>query len=105
MKIGSYILENPLVLAPMAGITDRPFRILCREQGAALAVSEMVTSNKQLWHSRKTQLRLDHTGERSPRSVQIAGADPDQMAEAAKFNVNNGEQIIEIHMGCAAQKI
>ena len=105
MKIGPYILENPLVLAPMAGITDRPFRILCREQGAALTVSEMVTSNKQLWHSRKTQLRLDHTGEGSPRSVQIAGADPAQMAEAAQFNVKNGAQIIDINMGCPAKKV
>ena len=105
MKIGPYILENPLVLAPMAGITDRPFRILCREQGAALAVSEMVTSNKQLWHSRKTQLRRDHTGESSPRSVQIAGADPAQMAEAAQFNVKNGAQIIDINMGCPAKKV
>ena len=105
MKIGPYILENPLVLAPMAGITDRPFRMLCREQGAALTVSEMVTSNKQLWHTRKTQLRIDHSGERSPRSVQIAGADPDQMAEAAQFNVNNGAQIIDINMGCPAKKV
>ncbi|MFC1589090.1 tRNA dihydrouridine synthase DusB [Pseudomonadota bacterium] len=105
MKIGPYILENPLILAPMAGITDRPFRILCREQGAALAVSEMVTSNKQLWHTRKTQLRLDHTGEASPRSVQIAGTDPAQMAEAAQFNVENGAQIIDINMGCPAKKV
>jgi len=89
----------------MAGITDRPFRMLCREQGAALAVSEMVTSNKQLWHSRKTQLRLDHTGESSPRSVQIAGTDPVQMAEAAQFNVDNGAQIIDINMGCPAKKV
>lgn len=105
MKIGSYILENPLILAPMAGITDRPFRMLCREQGAALAVSEMVTSNKQLWHTRKTQLRLNHTGESSPRSVQIAGTDPIQMAEAAQYNVENGAQIIDINMGCPAKKV
>jgi tRNA-dihydrouridine synthase B len=105
MKIGPYILENPLILAPMAGITDRPFRMLCREQGAALAVSEMVTSHKHLWHSRKTQLRLDHTGEGSPRSVQIAGTDPAQMAEAAQFNVDNGAQIIDINMGCPAKKV
>ncbi len=105
MKIGPYILENPLILAPMAGITDRPFRMLCREQGAALAVSEMVTSHKHLWHSRKTQLRLDHTGESSPRSVQIAGTDPAQMAEAAQFNVDNGAQIIDINMGCPAKKV
>jgi len=105
MKIGAYILENPLILAPMAGITDRPFRMLCREQGAALAVSEMVTSQKHLWHSRKTQLRLDHSGESSPRSVQIAGTDPAQMAEAAQFNVENGAQIIDINMGCPAKKV
>jgi tRNA-dihydrouridine synthase B len=105
MKIGPHILDNPLALAPMAGITDRPFRILCREQGAALTVSEMVTSNKQLWHSRKTRLRLDHTGESSPRSVQIAGTDPIQMAEAAQFNVENGAQIIDINMGCPAKKV
>ena len=105
MKIGPYILDNPLILAPMAGITDRPFRMLCREQGAALAVSEMVTSQKHLWHSRKTQLRLDHTGETSPRSVQIAGTDPAQMAEAAQFNVDNGAHIIDINMGCPAKKI
>ncbi|MDH5611659.1 MAG: tRNA dihydrouridine synthase DusB [Gammaproteobacteria bacterium] len=105
MKIGPYILDNPLILAPMAGVTDRPFRMLCREQGASLAVSEMVTSNKQLWHSRKTQLRLDHTGESSPRSVQIAGTDPAQMAEAAQYNVENGAQIIDINMGCPAKKV
>ena len=105
MKIGPYILDNPLILAPMAGITDRPFRILCREQGAALTVSEMVTSKKHLWNSRKTQLRLDHTGEISPRSVQIAGTDPVQMAEAAQFNVDNGAQIIDINMGCPAKKV
>lgn len=105
MKIGPYTLDNPLILAPMAGITDRPFRTLCRELGASLTVSEMVTSNKHLWHSRKTQLRLDHKGESSPRSVQIAGSDPAQMAEAALFNVNNGAQIIDINMGCPAKKV
>lgn len=105
MQIGPYKLDNPLILAPMAGITDRPFRILCREMGAAMAVSEMVTSNKQLWHSRKTQLRLDHSGETTPRSVQIAGTDPAQMAAAAQFNVDNGAQIIDINMGCPAKKV
>jgi tRNA-dihydrouridine synthase B len=105
MQIGPYKLDNPLILAPMAGITDRPFRMLCREMGAAMAVSEMVTSNRQLWHSRKTQLRLDHRGETTPRSVQIAGTDPAQMAEAAQFNVNNGAQIIDINMGCPAKKV
>lgn len=105
MQIGPYKLDNPLILAPMAGVTDRPFRILCRNMGAAMAVSEMVTSNKQLWHTRKTQLRLDHSGEATPRSVQIAGTDPVQMAEAAKFNVDNGAQIIDINMGCPAKKV
>lgn len=105
MHIGPYKLDNPLILAPMAGITDRPFRMLCREMGAAMAVSEMVTSNKQLWHSRKTQLRLNHTGENTPRSVQIAGTDPLQMSEAAKYNVDNGAQVIDINMGCPAKKV
>ena len=89
----------------MAGVTDRPFRSLCLRMGAALAVSEMVTSNKQLWHTRKTRLRLDHSGEREPCSVQIAGTDPLQMAEAAKFNVDQGAQIIDINMGCPAKKV
>lgn len=105
MYIGPYKLDNPLILAPMAGVTDRPFRILCREMGAAMAVSEMVTSNRQLWHTRKTQLRLDHTGETGPRSIQIAGTDPAQMADAARFNVDNGAQIIDINMGCPAKKV
>jgi len=105
MQIGPYKLENPLILAPMAGVTDRPFRLLCRRMGAALAVSEMVTSRKHLWHSKKTRLRLDHSGEDTPRSIQIAGADPYQMAEAARFNVDNGAQIIDINMGCPAKKV
>ena len=89
----------------MAGVTDRPFRSLCMRMGAGMAVSEMVTSNKQLWHTRKTRLRLDHSGEQLPRSVQIAGTDPLQMAEAAKFNVDRGAQIIDINMGCPARKV
>jgi len=105
MRIGPYHLSAPLVLAPMAGVTDRPFRSLCVRMGAALAMSEMVTSNKQLWHTRKTRLRLDHNGEQQPRSVQIAGTDPEQMAEAAKFNVDHGAQIIDINMGCPAKKV
>lgn len=104
MQIGPYKLDSPLILAPMAGVTDRPFRSLCREMGAALAVSEMVTSQKHLWNTRKTQLRLDHSGEHGPRSVQIAGTDPAQMAAAARFNVDNGAQIIDINMGCPAKK-
>ena len=105
MQIGPYKLDNPVILAPMAGITDRPFRTLCRSMGAGLVVSEMVTSNKQLWHTRKTRLRLDHSGEATPRSVQIAGTDPVQMAEAAAFNVERGAQIIDINMGCPAKKV
>ena len=105
MKIGPYQLPNQLIMAPMAGVTDRPFRSLCMRMGAGMAVSEMVTSNKQLWHTRKTRLRLDHSGEQQPRSVQIAGTDPLQMAEAAKFNVDRGAQIIDINMGCPAKKV
>ena len=105
MKIGAYQLANNLILAPMAGVTDRPFRSLCLGMGAGMAVSEMVTSNRQLWHTRKTRLRLNHCGEHEPRSVQIAGTDPLQMAEAAKFNVDRGAQIIDINMGCPAKKV
>ena len=110
MQIGPYTFPEkspgaPLILAPMAGVTDRPFRMLCRQLGADLCVSEMVTSQKQLRHSRKTRLRMDHSGEPGPRSVQIAGADPEQMAEAARFNVAHGAQIIDINMGCPAKKV
>ncbi len=105
MHIGPYQLDNPLILAPMAGVTDRPFRMLCRELGAAMAVSEMVTSNSKLWHTRKTRLRLEHSGESTPRSIQIAGTEPAQMAAAAKFNVDHGAQIIDINMGCPAKKV
>ena len=105
MQIGPYTLDNPLILAPMAGVTDRPFRMLCRELGAAMAVSEMVTSNSALWHTRKTRLRLEHSGETTPRSVQIAGTKPAPMALAAKFNADNGAQIIDINMGCPAKKV
>ncbi len=89
----------------MAGVTDQPFRLLCRELGAGLVISEMVTSNPALFHTRKTQLRLNHSGEPEPRAVQIAGADPQQMAMAAKFNVEHGAQIIDINMGCPAKKV
>ena len=105
MYIGSHKLKNNLVLAPMAGVTDQPFRQLCRELGAGLVVSEMVTSNPALYHTRKTRLRLRHYGEPEPRSVQIAGADPVQMGAAAKFNVEHGAQIIDINMGCPAKKV
>jgi tRNA-dihydrouridine synthase B len=89
----------------MAGVTDRPFRSLCKEMGAGMAVSEMVASNSLLWGSEKTKRRADHTGEVEPKSVQIAGADPKMMAEAAKYNVDQGAQIIDINMGCPAKKI
>ncbi len=89
----------------MAGVTDRPFRQLCRELGAGMAVSEMVSSNALLWGSVKTRRRIDHSGEHAPVSVQIAGADPDSMANAARFNVDHGAQIIDINMGCPAKKV
>lgn len=105
MQIGHHILKNNLVVAPMAGVTDRPFRQLCKKMGAGLAVSEMVTSNSLLYGSEKTKRRANHEGEVDPISVQIAGADPQMMAEAAKHNVDNGAQIIDINMGCPAKKI
>ncbi len=103
--IGSYALSPPLFLAPMAGVSDRPFRQLCRRLGAGLATSEMVGSDPRLWNSRKTRLRRDHAGELEPRSVQILGADPYAMAEAARFNADHGAQIIDINMGCPAKKV
>jgi tRNA-dihydrouridine synthase B len=105
VRIGPYRLDNSLVVAPMAGVTDRPFRLLCRRLGAGLAVSEMVTSNSLLYGSAKTRRRADHEGEPSPVSVQIAGADPDMMAEAARYNAGQGAQIIDINMGCPAKKV
>jgi tRNA-dihydrouridine synthase B len=105
MQIGKHILKNNLVVAPMAGVTDRPFRQLCKKMGAGLAVSEMVTSNSLLYGSEKTRRRANHEGEVDPISVQIAGADPKMMAEAAKYNVDHGAQIIDINMGCPAKKI
>ncbi len=105
MNIGPYTLKNNLILAPMAGVTDRPFRQLCRELGAGMAVSEMVSSNSLLWGSAKTLRRANHKGEAEPRSVQIAGADPEMMAQAARHNADNGAQIIDINMGCPAKKI
>lgn len=105
MQIGSYQLKNNLIVAPMAGVTDRPFRQLCKQLGAGMAVSEMVASNSLLWGSAKTLRRANHEGEVDPISVQIAGADPAMMAEAAKHNVDNGAQIIDINMGCPAKKI
>ena len=105
MQIGPYKLRNPLVLAPMAGVTDRPFRQLCKKLGAGMAVSEMVSANSALWGSKQTLRRMDHRGEVEPRIVQIAGADPQAMAAAACFNVEHGAQIIDINMGCPAKKV
>ena len=105
MQIGPYQLENNLMVAPMAGITDRPFRQLCRRLGAGLAVSEMLSSNPKVWQTAKSMGRMDHSGESGIRSVQIAGADPELMAQAAQFNVSNGAQIIDINMGCPAKKV
>ncbi len=104
-SIGRHILRNNLFVAPMAGVTDRPFRQLCKRLGAGYAVSEMVASNAQLWKSEKTMRRANHTGEVEPIAVQIAGADPSMMAEAARYNVDNGAQIIDINMGCPAKKV
>jgi len=105
MRIGPHVLRNNLFVAPMAGVTDRPFRNLCRRYGAGLAVSEMVTSRRELFQSEKTRRRLDHVGEADPVAVQIAGADPQQMADAAVFNVGHGARIIDINMGCPAKKV
>ena len=105
MRIGPYELKNNLFLAPMAGVTDRPFRTLCRRLGAGMAVSEMVSCNSLLWGSEKTRRRADHRGEDEPRSVQILGTDPAMMAEAARVNVDQGAQIIDINMGCPAKKV
>ena len=105
MQIGPYILANPVFVAPMAGVTDRPFRQLCRAFGAGYAVSEMVTSRKDLWHSLKTSRRANHEGEPGPVAVQIAGTDAQMMAEAAAYNVDRGAQIIDINMGCPAKKV
>ncbi len=105
LNVGSYQIDPPVVLAPMAGVTDLPFRRLCLKQGAGLVVSEMVTSDVRLWNTRKSRLRLDHTGEPEPRSVQITGGDPEMMAQAARCNTDMGAQIIDINMGCPAKKV
>ncbi|MFB9067076.1 tRNA dihydrouridine synthase DusB [Pseudofulvimonas gallinarii] len=105
MKIGPYDIEPALVLAPMAGITDKPFRVLCKRLGAGLCVSEMTASDPSVWQTRKSRLRRDHAGEPEPVSVQIAGYDPEMLADAARFNVDEGAQIIDINMGCPAKKV
>src|SRR6266705_2899955 len=103
--IGPYVLPSPVVLAPMAGVTDRPFRLLCRALGAGLAASEMITSDMRLWHTSKSRQRMDHEGEPEPRLVQLAGADPAALAAAARANVALGAQIIDLNMGCPAKKV
>ena len=105
MRIGTWTLPHPVCVAPMAGVTDRPYRRLCKALGAAYAVSEMAASNPALWESVKTSRRLDHTGEPDPVAVQIAGADPDMLAEAAVYNVRKGAHIIDINMGCPVKKV
>jgi tRNA-dihydrouridine synthase B len=105
MQIGPYTLPNPVFVAPMAGVTDRPFRRLCRSFGAGHAVSEMVTSRRDLWDSLKTSRRANHEGEPGPIAVQIAGTEPQEMADAARYNIDRGAQIIDINMGCPAKKV
>jgi tRNA-dihydrouridine synthase B len=105
VKIGPYALPSKVLLAPMAGVTDRPFRILCRRFGAGLAASEMLTADVRLWNTPKSRWRMDHTGEPSPRVVQIAGFDPEMMADAAQRNIDAGAEIIDINMGCPAKKV
>jgi tRNA-dihydrouridine synthase B len=105
MHIGPFPIDPPLALAPMAGVTDKPFRQLCKRLGAGLAVSEMTASDPRLWQTRKSLHRMDHVGEPSPVSVQIAGSDPAMLAEAARYNVAHGAQLIDINMGCPAKKV
>ena len=105
MHIGPHPIAPGLILAPMAGVTDKPFRLLCKRLGAGLAVSEMTISDPSLWHTQKSRHRMDHVGEPSPVSVQIAGTEPQQLADAARYNVDHGAQIIDINMGCPAKKV
>ena len=105
LSIGPYRLVNNLALAPMAGVTDLPFRLLCRRMGAGIAAGEMLTSDVRLWHTEKSRRRMDHSGESEPRVVQIAGGDAQMMAQAARLNADAGAQIIDINMGCPAKKV
>jgi tRNA-dihydrouridine synthase B len=105
IRIGPYVLRSNVVLAPMAGVTDRPFRTLCRKFGAGLAASEMLSADARLWDTPKSRRRMDHSGEPSPRVVQIAGFDPEMMADAARRNVEAGAEIVDINMGCPAKKV
>ena len=104
MRIGPFETSNSIFVAPMAGVTDRPFRSLCKQLGAGYAVSEMVTSRPDLWSSLKTSRRANHDGETGPIAVQIAGTEPQMMADAARYNIERGAQIIDINMGCPAKK-
>ena len=105
IRIGPHVLDSNVLLAPMAGVTDRPFRVLARSFGAGLAASEMITSDVRLWTTKKTRARMNHEGEPEPRVVQLAGADPEALAEAARRNIDLGAQIIDINMGCPAKKV
>jgi tRNA-dihydrouridine synthase B len=105
MRIGPHLIDPPLILAPMAGVTDKPFRSLCKRLGAGYAVSEMTTSDPRLWRTRKSLHRLDHAGEPAPIGVQIAGSDPDALAAAARRSVEHGAEIVDINMGCPAKKV
>ena len=105
MQIGPHLLRNNVFVAPMAGVTDRPFRQLCKQLGAGYAVSEMAASNPRLWATEKSSRRTDHTGEMEPKAVQIAGADPQDLADCARFNVERGAQVIDINMGCPVKKV
>lgn len=105
MRIGPYAIEPRVILAPMAGVTDKPFRLLCKRMGAGLAVSEMTISDPRFWTTAKSRTRMDHAGEPDPISVQIAGTDPVALAEAARYNVDHGAQIIDINLGCPAKKV
>jgi tRNA-dihydrouridine synthase B len=105
MRIGRHIIDPPVVLAPMAGVTDKPFRLLCKRMGAGLAVSEMTISDPRFWNTPKSLRRMDHAGEPDPVSVQIAGTEPRLLAEAARYNVDHGAQIVDINMGCPAKKV
>jgi len=105
VHIGPHNIDPPLILAPMAGVTDKPFRLLCKRLGAGYAVSEMTSSDPRLWRTRKSTHRLDHAGEPAPIGVQIAGADSQALAAAARHAVENGAEIVDINMGCPAKKV
>jgi tRNA-dihydrouridine synthase B len=105
MRIGPHLIAPAVVLAPMAGVTDKPFRVLCKRLGAGLCVSEMTTSDPRMWRTRKSLRRMDHAGEPAPVSVQIAGTVPAVMADAARYNVDHGAQLVDINMGCPAKKV